>query len=117
MEDSNQPYEFAVRHSEEDGKKIRKHIWIVFGILFVVTTLEVTLGIFWKQMAGDNEAEMWPVVKWIFISLTLLKAFYIVADFMHLGGERKGFVLSIMLSYSVLVIYLMYLVFAEAVYQ
>lgn len=117
MEDSNKPYEFAVHHSEEDGKKIRRRLWNVFWILLVVTTVEVTLGIYWKQMAGVNSDAVWPIIKWLFISLTLLKAFYIVAEFMHLGGEKKNFVLTIMISYSVLLIYLVYMVLAEAVYH
>ena len=116
MEHSDEPYEFAVHHSEEDGKKIRKRIWLVFWILLIVTTIEVTLGIFWKQLAGDNADATWPMIKWTFISLTLLKAFYIVAEFMHLGGERKNFILTVMISYSVLIIYLIYMVLTEAIY-
>ena len=117
MEDSNKPYEYAVHHSEEEGKKIRKNLWKVFWILTVVTTLEVTLGLFWKQWSGDNTEATWPIVKWLFISLTLLKAFYIVAEFMHLGHERKNFILTIMISYAVLMIYFIYLVLTEAVLQ
>lgn len=117
MEHSDEPYEFAVHHSEEEGKKIRKRIWYVFWILLVVTTVEVTLGIFWKEMAGENRDAVWPIIKWIFITLTLLKAFYIVAEFMHLGGERKNFILTIMISYTVLIIYLVYMVLTEAIFQ
>ena len=117
MEDSNKPYEYAVHHSEEAGKKIRKNLWKVFWILLVVTTIEVTIGIFWKQVAGPNSDAVWPIIKWLFITLTLVKAFYIVAEFMHLGGEKKNFALTIMISYSVLLIYLLYMVLAEAVYQ
>ena len=117
MEHSNEPYEFAVHHSEEEGKKIRRRLWNVFWILLVVTTVEVSLGIFWKQMSGEHHLAIWPVVKWIFITLTLLKAFYIVAEFMHLGGEKKNFVLTIMISYSVLLIYLLWMVLSEAVFQ
>ena len=117
MEDSKKPYKYAVYHSEEDGKKIRRKLWNVFWILLAVTTFEVTIGIFWRQLAGDNADTIWPVVKWLFISLTLLKAFYIVAEFMHLGHERKSFILTIMVSYSVLVIYLLYMILAEAIVQ
>ncbi len=117
MEDSNKPYEFAVHHSEEDGKKIRKKIWQVFWIMLVVTAIEVLLGLFWKQMSGGNTETMWPIVKWIFITFTLLKAFYIVAEFMHLGGERKNFILTIMISYTFLMIYFIYMVLEEAIHQ
>ena len=117
MEDSNQPYEFAVHHSEEEGKKIRRRLWNVFWILLIITAVEVSLGIFWKSMAGDNEATVWPIIKWLFISMTLVKAFYIVAEFMHLGGERRNFIYTIMISYSVLMIYFIYMVLAEAIYR
>ncbi len=117
MEDSNKPYEFAVHHTEEEGKEIRKNLWKVFWILLIVTTVEVLLGIYWKQMAGESADSVWPVIKWLFISMTLLKAFYIVAEFMHLGGEKKNFVLTVMISYSVLLVYLLWMVLAEAVVQ
>lgn len=117
MEESTKPYKYAVYHSEEEGKKIRRKLWNVFWILLVVTTVEVSIGIFWRQLAGDSVDMVWPVVKWLFISLTLLKAFYIVAEFMHLGHERKGLILTIMTSYIFLVIYLLYIVLAEALFQ
>lgn len=114
MEDSNKPYEYAVYHSEEEGKKIRKNLWKVFWILLVVTTIEVTLGLVWKNFG--NPEVVWPLVKWTFIAMTLLKAFYIVAEFMHLGHERKNFILTIMISYTFLIIYFIYMVLAEAVF-
>ena len=114
MEETNKAYKYAVHHSDEEGKKIRKRIWFVFWILLVVTTVEVTLGIYWKSLTADPDA-LWPAIKWTFISLTLLKAFYIVAEFMHLGHERKGFILTIMISYSFLMIYFVYMVLAEAI--
>lgn len=117
MEESGKPYEFAIHHSEEEGKKIRKRLWTVFWILLIVTTVEVSLGIYWKHLAGANVDAMWPIVKWLFITMTLVKAFYIVAEFMHLGGEKKSFVLTVMISYSVLMIYLIYMILAEAVFQ
>ena len=117
MEDSNDLNEFAVHHSEEAGKKIRRRLWNVFWILLIITGVEVTLGIFWKEMAGANKDSVWPVIKWLFISLTLVKAFYIVAEFMHLGGEKRNFTLTVMISYSFLLIYLIYMILAEAVYQ
>ena len=117
MEDTNKPYQYAVHHSEEEGKKIRKNLWKVFWLLLIVTTVEVSLGIYWKTPSGDNHEAVWPVIKWLFITMTLVKAFYIVAEFMHLGHERKNLILTIMLSYAVLIIYLLYMVLAEAIYQ
>lgn len=55
---AHEPYEFAVHHSEEEGKKIRRTLWNVFWILLIVTTIEVLLGIFWKSWGFP-----WHIVK------------------------------------------------------
>jgi cytochrome c oxidase subunit IV len=109
MEDSNQPYKYAVHHGEEAGKKIRKRIWLVFWILLAVTTVEVSLGLVWKSMGLP-----WDVIKLTFIVLTLVKAFYIVVDYMHLGHERKSLKLTILGPYTLFIVYLLILVLVEA---
>ena len=38
-------YSLHAHHSEEDGKKIRKKIWMVTAILSIITILEVGVGI------------------------------------------------------------------------
>ena len=58
----------------------------------------------------------WWVVKFAFIGLTVLKAGYIVMVFMHLGDERKMFKYFILLPYAVFILYLLYLLFTEAVF-
>ena len=40
MENSdNKPYKYAVNHSEEEGKKIRKRIWLMTSELLAITTI------------------------------------------------------------------------------
>lgn len=112
--EENAHYEFAVHHSEEEGKKIRKRIWLFFWVLLAITTVEVGIGMKWKEMFADNPAGIWPVIKWGFIGLTLLKAFFIVMEYMHLGGERKNLRWTILGSYLVLVAYLVFMVLLEA---
>ncbi len=43
----------------------------------------------------------------VFIILTIVKAFYIVAEFMHLGHEKKSLKLSILLP----IIFIVFLIF------
>ena len=38
-------YQYAVHHSEEVGKKMRKRIWLIFWVLLGITSIEVFLGI------------------------------------------------------------------------
>jgi cytochrome c oxidase subunit IV len=66
-----------------------KRIWQVFFILSGVTALEflVALGFDWP---GGIKA-------FIFIAMTIVKAFYIVAEFMHLKQEVKVLIWSIVL--------------------
>ena len=104
-------YSLDAHHSEEAGKKIRKKIYFVTIFLTLVTTVEVMLG----SMA-TGWGIPWPVVKWIFIVLTLVKATYIVMTFMHLGHERRSFRALVLLPYGILVLYLIYIALWEAAY-
>ena len=61
-------YSLDTHHSEEQGKKIRKKIWMVTLLLTIVTALEVALGAMVKQ-----GSDAWFTVKILFILLTLLK--------------------------------------------
>ncbi len=70
-----------------DKAKIRK-IWTVAGILAFITAIEFTLA--YVMPAGGLRIS-------IFIALTLVKAFYIVAEFMHLGHEKKALIYSILI--------------------
>ena len=101
-------YSLDAHHSEEQGKKIRKKIWMVTLILSVVTAVEVLLGAMVKQGSGA-----WLTVKVLFVLLTLLKAGYIVITFMHLGDERKALKWVILLPYAIFIIYLMFIAFTE----
>lgn len=105
----NDSYSVQANHSEEAGKSIRKKIVFVTILLTVITIIEVALGIFIKQ--GTT---MWPVVKWSFIAMTLVKAGYIVAVFMHLGDERKSLRYTILLPYALFILYLLYIAITES---
>jgi cytochrome c oxidase subunit IV len=85
-----------------------KWIWKVFWILLIITTVEVSFA-FWNE--GGRHL---PLVfqKWFFITLTLVKAYYIVFSFMHLGDEKFNFKLTISLT-SVLFVYFIVLMMFE----
>lgn len=102
-------YSLDTHHSEEQGKKIRRKIWLVTAILTVVTAFEVAVGALVKQ---DNS--MWWIVKLLFIALTLLKAGYIVLVFMHLGDEKKILKYCILVPYFIFIIYLIFIGLTEA---
>ncbi|MEN9997182.1 MAG: hypothetical protein RI922_172 [Bacteroidota bacterium] len=102
-------YSLDTHHSEEQGKAIRKKIWMVTALLTVITITEVALGAFIKQSSGA-----WPFVKWSFIIMTLLKAGYIVLVFMHLGDEKKSLKYVILVPYFLFMAYLIFIALMEA---
>jgi cytochrome c oxidase subunit IV len=102
-------YSLDTHHSEEQGKAIRKKIWMVTALLTAITIVEVALGAFIKQ-----SSDAWPFVKWSFIIMTLLKAGYIVMVFMHLGDEKKSLKYVILVPYFLFMAYLIYIALMEA---
>lgn len=104
-------YSLDAHHSEEEGKVLRKKIWKVTALLTIITVVEVLLGAFIKQ--GTT---IWPIVKWSFIALTLVKATYIVLSFMHLGDERKVMRYVILIPYFVFIAYLIFILLTEGLY-
>lgn len=102
-------YSLDTHHSEEQGKKVRRKIWLVTAILTVITIVEVAIGIYVKQWSS-----MWQAVKWGFIIMTLVKAGYIVMTFMHLGDERKTLRYFILIPYILFIIYLIFIALTEA---
>jgi cytochrome c oxidase subunit 4 len=97
-------------HAEADMTKSR--IWKIFFYLLGLTALEFIIALGFVE-TGLIEKGTSVIV--IYILLTLLKAYYIVAYFMHLKFEKIGF--SIMLGVPlILLIYLIILVFIEGNY-
>lgn len=109
--DFDRTAEYVTHHSEEEGKAMRKTIWVIFWVLLGITGVEVTLGLVWQDMGLA-----WSFVKWTFIILTLIKAYYIVAYYMHLKHEYKNFIYAVALPYLVLAVYLIVMMLTEAIY-
>jgi cytochrome c oxidase subunit 4 len=102
-------YSLDTHHSEEQGKKIRRKIWVVTAILTMITIIEVAIG-----ATVHQDSSSWWIVKLLFIGLTILKAGYIVLTFMHLGDERKVLKYLILVPYAIFIIYLIFISLYEA---
>jgi cytochrome c oxidase subunit IV len=107
----NESYAINARHSEEEGKKIRKKLYNVTILLTLLTVLEVFMGVFFKR----NGTFTWEAIKLAFIALTLVKAAYIVLVFMHLGDERRNLKYVILLPYALFIMYLIFIGLYEGV--
>ena len=98
----NDSYALNAHHSEEAGVKIRRKIWVVTLILTAITAVEVLLGAFVKKEPGEL---YWEMVVVGFIAMTIIKARYIVLNFMHLGDERSNIRKTILIPYIVFILY------------
>ena len=93
-----------------------KKIWMVFGLLSVVTIVEVALGIIKPDILHKSSFLGTSPLNWIFIILTLFKAYYIAWSFMHLEGEKKWFRRSVVWTGIFLICYLVTLLLIEGNY-
>ena len=71
-----------------------KAIWRTFVILCVLTAIEFAFAFAMEPSMLRNS---------IFIILTIFKAFFIVAEFMHLKHETKSLIWSVMIPTALLV--------------
>ncbi len=90
-------------------------IWGVLIFLSIVTTVEVVLGILKPEVLMESILRM-KIINWIFIILTIVKAYYIAWDFMHIRDEKKGLKNSIVLPLVLFIPYLMFILILEADY-
>ncbi|MES2777446.1 MAG: cytochrome C oxidase subunit IV family protein [Bacteroidota bacterium] len=71
-----------------------KHIWKVFWILLGITAIELGLGLLMYGYFNEPSFAR-NLIKGVIIILSLAKAFYITASFMHLGEEIKNMIMTI----------------------
>ena len=96
-------------------KSNQQKIWGVLIFLSIVTTVEVALGIIKPEILLGTFLRM-KLLNWIFIILTIVKAYYIAWDFMHIRDERSGLKNSIVLPLIILIPYLAFILILEADY-
>lgn len=102
--------------SSHSHQSSTKKIWKVFTILSLITAVEVILGIIKPDFLFHTHLISLSLLNWIFIILTIVKAYYIMWSFMHLEGEKKAFNLSVVGTMVFLMVYLTILVLTEGDY-
>jgi|TARA_X000000368_G_C22479053_1_gene471234 heme/copper-type cytochrome/quinol oxidase subunit 4 len=96
-------------------KSNQTKIWGVLIFLSIVTTIEVVLGIIKPEILMNTFLST-KLINWIFIILTLVKAYYIAWDFMHLRDETNGLQASIVITLLFLIAYLVFIILVEGNY-
>lgn len=97
-------------HDEHAGMT-KGRIWKVFFILLFITVIEFIIALVLIPKGYMTQ----HIGNFVYIGLTLLKAFYIVAYFMHLKFEKRGLQLVLSLSF-ILIIYFIALMLIEGGY-
>jgi cytochrome c oxidase subunit IV len=101
-------HQVVIEHHVPSSKKL---IWKVFFLLLIVTVIEVAFAelnylYHWFSKAAQN---------YILIGMTILKAYYIVAYFMHLKHETLSLRYIILLPF-ILIMYLIIIALVEGSY-
>lgn len=91
-------------------------IWGVFVVLSIVTIIEVALGIVKPEFLIENKFLSLKLLNWIFIILTLFKAYYITWDFMHMRDELKSLRRAVVWTAVFLICYLVIMLLIEGDY-
>ncbi|WP_047246362.1 cytochrome C oxidase subunit IV family protein [Maribacter thermophilus] len=97
-------------------KSNTQKIWGVLAFLTFVTAIEVVLGIYKPAGLVETHVLGMKLLNWIFIILTLVKAYYIAWDFMHLRDEKSSLRRAIVWTPVFLVIYLSFILLVEGDY-
>lgn len=89
--------------SDATASSAKRKIWITTAILAAITTFEFIIAFTVK-----SEGTLGVIKVVTFLVLTLVKAYYIVANFMHLGDEIKRLIQTIILPF----LFIMWLIIA-----
>jgi cytochrome c oxidase subunit IV len=96
-------------------KSNTQKIWGVLILLTIVTTVEVALGIVKPEWSMAPFLGM-KLLNWIFIILTIVKAYYITWDFMHMRDETTGLRRAVVWTTIFLILYLIFILLQEGGY-
>ena len=91
-------------------------IWKVFGFLSIITVVEVILGIIKPKGLHLSGFLGTSFLNWIFLILTLVKAYGIAWYFMHLKQEKSSLRRAIVWTTVFLICYLATLLLIEGGY-
>tara|TARA_B100000965_G_scaffold267482_1_gene226126 strand:- start:269 stop:661 length:393 start_codon:yes stop_codon:yes gene_type:complete len=90
-------------------------IWGVLIFLSIVTAIEVALGILKPPLLLNYFLGI-KILNWIFIILTIVKAYYITWDFMHVRDEKPFLKNTIVVPLLILIPFLLFILLWEGSY-
>ena len=98
--------------------KFKSNTQKIIGVLIllsIVTLVEVVLGIYKPEALNQSFANL-KLLNWVFIILTIVKAYYITWDFMHMRDETSILRRVVVWTAVFLILYLSFIFIQEAGY-
>lgn len=111
-----QEHNLAIFRGTVKFKNNVQKIWGVLIFLSIVTTIEVILGIIKPDFLVYTNFLHMKLLNWIFIILTIVKAYYITWDFMHMRDEKGSLKKAVVWTAVFLILYLTALLLIEGNY-
>jgi cytochrome c oxidase subunit IV len=96
-------------------KSNQQKIWGVLIFLSIVTGIEVSLGINKPEILLNKFLGL-KLINWMFIIMTIIKAYYIAWDFMHIRDEKSFLKNSIVVPLLILIPFLLFILLIEGSY-
>lgn len=110
-----QDHKLAIFRGALKFKSNTQKIWGVLIFLSFVTLIEVILGIYKPGFLMGHFLGM-KLLNWVFIVLTIVKAYYITWDFMHMRDEVKFLKAVIVGTLVIYILYLTWILLEEGAY-
>ena len=98
--------------------KFKSNTQKIIGVLLllsIVTLIEVVLGIYKPALLNEYFLNL-KLLNWVFIILTIVKAYYITWDFMHMRDESFALQASVVITLIFLIAYLAFILLVEGNY-
>tara|TARA_Y100000996_G_scaffold407461_1_gene385089 strand:+ start:406 stop:795 length:390 start_codon:yes stop_codon:yes gene_type:complete len=98
--------------------KFKSNTQKIIGILLllsIVTLIEVVLGIYKPAPLNESFLNL-KLLNWVFIILTIVKAYYITWDFMHMRDETSVLRRVVVWTSVFLILYLTFILIQEGGY-
>jgi len=111
-----QDHNLAIFRGKLKFKSNVSKIWGVFTLLSIITIVEVYLGITKPAFLTEHNLFALKYLNWIFLGLTLVKAYYITWDFMHMRDEKMGLRRAVVWTAVFLIVYLIFILLVEGNY-
>ena len=113
---AHEEHNLAIFRGRLKFKSNVQKIWGVFMLLSIITIIEVALGIIKPEFLTSNKLFALKYLNWIFLALTIVKAYYITWDFMHMRDEKMGLRRAVVWTAVFLICYLLFIVLLEGDY-